>query len=73
MPGALQELSPRFLYLGILGSLCVLFVAAMLAENPLGRAGTADEVARVVLFAVSDLAAWVTGTTLVVDAGRLAR
>ena len=30
---------------------------------PLGRAATADEVARVVLFAISDLAEFVTGTT----------
>lgn len=32
VPGALQELSPRFLYLGILGSVGVLFAAAFLAD-----------------------------------------
>lgn len=39
---------------------------------PLGRAGLPDDVARVVLFLVSDLAAFVTGTTVVVDGGSLA-
>jgi len=36
--GAIQELSPRFLYLGILGSLAVLFAAAMLADPEMGLA-----------------------------------
>lgn len=38
---------------------------------PLGRSGVPDDIARVVLFAVSDLAAFVTGTTLIVDAGQM--
>ena len=38
--------------------------------TPLGRMAEPDEVARVVLFAVSDLAAYVTGATLVVDGGQ---
>ena len=37
--------------------------------SPLGRLGTPEEVASVVLFLVSPLAAWVTGQTLVVDGG----
>ena len=36
---------------------------------PLGRLGTADDVARAVLFMVSDDAAYVTGTELLVDGG----
>jgi NAD(P)-dependent dehydrogenase (short-subunit alcohol dehydrogenase family) len=36
---------------------------------PLGRHGLPDDVARVVLFLVSDLAAFVSGATIVVDAG----
>jgi NAD(P)-dependent dehydrogenase (short-subunit alcohol dehydrogenase family) len=39
---------------------------------PLRRTATTDEIARVVLFAVSDLAAFVTGTVLEVDGGESA-
>jgi NAD(P)-dependent dehydrogenase (short-subunit alcohol dehydrogenase family) len=38
----------------------------------LGRVGVADDVARVVLFAASDLATFMTGSTLLVDAGDVA-
>ena len=37
----------------------------------LGRAGVPDDVARVVVFCVSDLALFMTGSTIPVDAGRL--
>lgn len=39
--------------------------------TPLGRMAEPDEIARVVLFAASDLAAYVTGTTIVVDGGQV--
>ncbi|MFJ8025767.1 SDR family NAD(P)-dependent oxidoreductase [Streptomyces sp. NPDC096311] len=42
------------------------------AQLPLGRTGRPDDIARTVLFAASDLAAFVTGTVLVVDGGDLA-
>ncbi len=47
-------------------------VERTMAGNLLGRAGTADDIARVVLFAVSDMAAFVTGSTIPADAGALA-
>lgn len=47
-------------------------VSARAAANPLGRAGVPDDVARVVLFCCSDLASFMTGSTLAVDAGVLA-
>lgn len=47
-------------------------VAKRAATNPLGRMGVPDDVARVVVFAASDMAAFMTGSTLAVDAGRLA-
>lgn len=47
------------------------FMAAA-AERPLARVGTPEDTARAVLYLVSDDAAWVTGTTLVVDGGGLA-
>jgi NAD(P)-dependent dehydrogenase (short-subunit alcohol dehydrogenase family) len=43
--------------------------AARESKVPLGRLGTAEDVAAVVLFLVSDAAAYVTGQNLVVDGG----
>jgi NAD(P)-dependent dehydrogenase (short-subunit alcohol dehydrogenase family) len=48
-------------------------VEAIARDLPLGRIGVPDDVARVVLFCASDLAAFMTGSTLVVDAGDLVR
>lgn len=47
-------------------------VAAAMARTPLGRAGQADDIGRVVVFLASDMAAWIHGEVVVADAGSLA-
>jgi len=42
------------------------------AQRPLARVGTPDDVANAVLFLASDMAKWITGTSLVVDGGGIA-
>lgn len=46
--------------------------AKVAASIPLGRAALPDDVARVALFCVSDMALFMTGTTVFVDAGSMA-
>lgn len=45
--------------------------ADLIAKIPLGRMGTAEEIAAAAVFLVSDQAAYITGTTLFVDGGML--
>ena len=47
-------------------------IAESAAGRPLGRVGTPEEIAASILYLASDEAAYVTGTTLVVDGGGLA-
>ena len=63
-PGVQDQLAP----LAAAG----LDVGARMSKTLLGRAGQPDDVARVITFLVSDLAAWVTGDIIAVDAGALA-
>jgi NAD(P)-dependent dehydrogenase (short-subunit alcohol dehydrogenase family) len=44
---------------------------ALARRLPTGRLGVPDDIAGAALFLASDLAAWVTGHTLVVDGGAL--
>jgi NAD(P)-dependent dehydrogenase (short-subunit alcohol dehydrogenase family) len=48
-------------------------LAQLGASLPLGRIGVPDDVARVVLFCASDMSLFMTGSTLLVDAGDVAR
>jgi 3-oxoacyl-[acyl-carrier protein] reductase len=47
------------------------FIRAMEDSVPLGRLGTPRDVANAVLFLASDEAAYVTGTTIIVDGGQI--
>src|SRR5262245_24952204 len=46
------------------------FISSMEDAVPLGRLGTPREVAHAVLFLASDEAAYITGTTIVIDGGQ---
>lgn len=43
---------------------------AYIKQTPLGRVGVPEDIARVILFLSSDLAGWMTGTTLDVNGGQ---
>lgn len=42
---------------------------ALIARQPLGRLGTAEEIAHAILYAASDEAAYMTGSALIIDGG----
>ena len=48
------------------------FRAANIDQTPLGRTGTADEVAPLVVFLISDESAYVSGAEIAVDGGQSA-
>ena len=45
----------------------------LLDRTPMGRLGTAEDIANGVLFLASDESAWMTGTELVIDGGMTAQ
>lgn len=63
---------PGFIDTPINASIPPEVVARIVATQPLGRPGTADEVVAAALFLASDEASFITGTTLLVDGGQLA-
>jgi NAD(P)-dependent dehydrogenase (short-subunit alcohol dehydrogenase family) len=46
------------------------FLERSAATHPLGRAGTAEEIASLTAFLVSPASAWITGDTIGIDGGR---
>lgn len=46
------------------------FLERSKTTHPIGRVGSAEEVARLVLFLLSDEAGWITGATYAIDGGR---
>src|SRR5205085_12679681 len=47
--------------------------ATLMAAYPLGRPGTPEEAARMLLYLASDEAAWITGSVFTIDGGMTAQ
>ena len=64
-----NAIAPGFIQTDLTRELPAAQRKALLAQIPLGRLGSTDDVASTVLFLASDLAGYITGQVLVVDGG----
>jgi NAD(P)-dependent dehydrogenase (short-subunit alcohol dehydrogenase family) len=62
-------LCPGFVDTPLLANLPPEKRARLAAMHPLGRLGTADDIAHMALFLLSEQAAWITGQIIAVDGG----
>jgi len=69
----INSVHPGYINTPLLSTVDETIMAGVVALHPMGRLGTAEEVAQVVLFLLSDKAAFVTGSQYVVDGGYTAQ
>lgn len=68
-----NSIHPGYIETPLLGTLPKEAIDSMVALEPVGRLGTADEVAELVLFLLSDKASYITGSQYAVDGGYLSQ
>jgi 3alpha(or 20beta)-hydroxysteroid dehydrogenase len=67
-----NSVHPGFIQTPMTASAPPVFQDVNLAETPLGRAGSPEDVAGLVIFLLSDAAAFITGAEITVDGGQTA-